>query len=76
MDRLLARAKPISGGGSALGVTSLRRRKPATQQQPKEGSDNMRETACRHQDAEGGRGDAPSGGVEIALQSMVKTVVR
>ena len=39
MDPLLAKAKPISNGGSASGITDLRRGKknPAVEQQPERG---------------------------------------
>ncbi|GAB0190559.1 EH domain-containing protein 4 [Grus japonensis] len=41
MDPLLAKAKPISNGGSASGIAYLRRGKTAAEQQPEERSEKI-----------------------------------
>ncbi|GAB0203478.1 acid sphingomyelinase-like phosphodiesterase 3b [Grus japonensis] len=84
-DQLLAKAEPISDGGSASGITELRREKnPQTQQkthkeqlQPERGvrvceRNNSTDTRV----SEGGREGAPGVGAEIPLQPVEKTMVR
>ncbi|GAB0209021.1 epimerase family protein SDR39U1 [Grus japonensis] len=78
-DLPLAKAEPISNGGSASVITYLRRRgnKPA-QQQPERGvriceRNNYADTKVSE---EGEGGGAPGTRAEIPLQSVVKTMVR
>ena len=80
IDLLLAKAEPISNGGSTSGITCLRRRKVTAQQQlqVKRGvriceRNNSADTKVSE---EGGGGGAPGAGAEIPLQPMVKTMVR
>ncbi|GAB0184744.1 hypothetical protein GRJ2_000939700 [Grus japonensis] len=80
-DPLLAKAEPISNGGSASGITELRREKKnlgATFLQPERGvrrceRNNSADTKVS---AEGGGGRAPGTGAEIPLQPVEKTMVR
>ncbi|GAB0186196.1 E3 ubiquitin-protein ligase MARCHF3 [Grus japonensis] len=79
MDPLLAKAKPISDGGSASGVTELRRKKPAQQQLQLERGVRVCErnnSADTKVSEEGGGGGAPGAGAEILLQPLEKTMVR
>ncbi|GAB0179144.1 AN1-type zinc finger protein 5-like [Grus japonensis] len=70
MDPPLAKAEPISDGGSASGVTELRKGKKLLR-------DSSQRRGVRTQvSAEGGAGGAPGAGAEIPLQPMVKTMVR
>ncbi|GAB0180481.1 hypothetical protein GRJ2_000513400 [Grus japonensis] len=79
MDPPLAKAKPISDGGSASGITWLRRGKNHQEQlQPARGvrrceRNNPADTKVS---AEGGAGGAPGAGAEIPLQPLEKTMVR
>ncbi|GAB0179406.1 hypothetical protein GRJ2_000405900 [Grus japonensis] len=78
-DPPLAKAKPINHGGSASGVTCLRRKKTAVQQQLEERgvrrceSNNSADTKVS---AEGGGGGAAGARAEIPLQPVDKTMVR
>ena len=81
MDPLLAKAEPISDGGSASGITYLRR-----------GGKNLHNTSSSQKrgvricernspaatkvSEEGGGGGAPGARAEIPLQPLVKTMVR
>ncbi|GAB0205655.1 hypothetical protein GRJ2_003031100 [Grus japonensis] len=83
MDPLLAKAEPISHGGSASGITELRRKKTKqnkTQQflQPERGVRRCERNnfAGTKVSAEGGAGGAPGTGAEIPLQPLEKTMVR
>ena len=74
-DPLLAKAEPISDGGSASGITGLRRgEKTAVEQQlqPERGvriceRNNSADTKVRE---EGGGGGAPGSRAEIPLQPV------
>ncbi|GAB0206975.1 hypothetical protein GRJ2_003163100 [Grus japonensis] len=79
---LLAKAKPISDGGSASVITYLRREKTQeTKQQhsqPQRGvrrceRNNFADTKVSE---EGGGGGGPGAGAEIPLQPLVKTMVK
>ncbi|GAB0189017.1 epimerase family protein SDR39U1 [Grus japonensis] len=79
-DPLLAKAEPISDGGSASGITELRRGEKTAQEklQPDRGV-----RICKRNDSadtkvseEGGGGGAPGARAEIPLQPMEKTMVR
>ncbi|GAB0179334.1 acid sphingomyelinase-like phosphodiesterase 3b [Grus japonensis] len=77
MDPLLAKAEPISHGGSTSGITQLRRGKKH-QFQPERGvrrceRNNSADTKVSE---EGGGGGAPGAGAEIPLQPVEKTMVR
>ncbi|GAB0181680.1 EH domain-containing protein 4 [Grus japonensis] len=80
MDPLLAKAKPISGGGSASGVTELTRGKKPAQQKQQLGTAVRRcernSPADTKVSAEGGGGGTPGTRAEIPLQPMEKTMVR
>ncbi|GAB0195088.1 acid sphingomyelinase-like phosphodiesterase 3b [Grus japonensis] len=79
MDLLLAKAEPISNGGSASGITELRREKKTAAQQQLErevricGRNNSADTKVS---AEGGGGGAPDTRAEMLLQPLEKTMVR
>ncbi|KAK4829482.1 hypothetical protein QYF61_004772 [Mycteria americana] len=75
---LLAKAEPTSDGGSASGITCLRRGKAACFCSQERGvriceSNNPADTKASE---EGGGGGAPGAGAEIPLQPMVKPMVR
>ncbi|GAB0186353.1 acid sphingomyelinase-like phosphodiesterase 3b [Grus japonensis] len=76
-DLLLAKAEPISDGGSASGVMYLKRGKKtcatATAAREKSEKNNSADTKIS---AEGGAGGSPGTGAEIPLQRLDKTVVR
>ncbi|GAB0176471.1 hypothetical protein GRJ2_000112300 [Grus japonensis] len=79
MDPLLAKAEPISDGGSTSGVTELRRGKKHQEQLQTERGvrrcerNNPADTKVSE---EGGRGGAPGTKAEIPLQPIEKTMVR
>ncbi|GAB0175634.1 hypothetical protein GRJ2_000028600 [Grus japonensis] len=80
MDPPMTKAEPISDGGSASGVTELRRGKKGLlwQQQSRRGvrrceRNNSADTKVSE---EGGAGGAPGAGAEIPLQPLEKTMVR
>jgi len=77
MDLLLAKAKPISDGGSALGITCLKRVEKKKNLQWERGvrihdRNNFADTKV----SEGGGGGAPGARAEIPLQPEEKTTVR
>jgi len=75
-DPPLAKAEPISDGGSASGITQLRRGgETAAKRQSRERSESNN-SANTQVGAEGGGGGAPDAGAEIPLQPMVKTMMR
>ncbi|GAB0188269.1 EH domain-containing protein 4 [Grus japonensis] len=82
MDLPLAKAKPkpISDGGSASGITKLRRGKKNHQEQLKPETRvricERNSPAATKVSAEGGGGDAPGARAEIPLQPVEKTMVR
>ncbi|GAB0182692.1 junction-mediating and -regulatory protein-like [Grus japonensis] len=82
MDPPLAKAEPISDGGSASGLTELRRgKKPAQHQeqlQPERGMrrcerNNFADTKVSE---DGGGGGAPGTRAKIPLQPVVKAMVK
>ncbi|GAB0176463.1 epimerase family protein SDR39U1 [Grus japonensis] len=77
MDLLLAKAEPISDGGSTSGITSLRRGEKPTRSnfQPERGVRRCERnnSAGTQVNEEGGGGGAKA---EIPLQPMEKTMVR
>jgi len=80
MDLLLAKAEVISDGGSASVVTYLSSGKKlhknsSTQTRGVRICERNKSTDAKVSE-EGERGGAPGAGAEIALQSMVKTMVR
>jgi len=77
-DPLLAKAEPISKGGSISWITHLRRQKNCRATIAEEGV-RIRErnnSADIKVSEEGGGGDAPGTRAEIPLQPMAKTMVR
>ena len=79
MDPLLAKAEPISDGGSASGITDLRKGKKLL----RNGSQKTEVRICERNNSadtkvseEGGGGGAPGAGAEIPLQPVGKTMVR
>ncbi|GAB0187542.1 epimerase family protein SDR39U1 [Grus japonensis] len=79
MDPLLAKAEPISDGGSTSGITELRRGGKKTCV----GTCSWRLRICERNNsadtkvsAEGGGGGAPGTRTKIPLQPMEKTMVR
>ncbi|XP_075356581.1 uncharacterized protein LOC142409205 [Mycteria americana] len=79
MDPPLAKAEPISDGGSASGITYLRTgEKKPVQLQLERGVRicERNNSADTKGSEEGGAGGAPGAGAEIPLQPMVKTMVR
>ncbi|GAB0179821.1 E3 ubiquitin-protein ligase MARCHF3 [Grus japonensis] len=75
----MAKAEPISNGGSASEVTELRRGKRTVQQQQLERGVRRCErsnSADTKVSAEGGGGGTPGARAEIPLQPMEKTMVR
>ncbi|GAB0195028.1 acid sphingomyelinase-like phosphodiesterase 3b [Grus japonensis] len=80
MDPLLAKAEPISDGGSTSGITELRRGEKTHQEQlqPERGVKicGRNNSADTKVSAEGGGGGAPGTGAEIPLQPLEKTMVR
>ncbi|PKU39468.1 protein pxr1-like [Limosa lapponica baueri] len=78
IDPLLTKAEPISDSGSASGITYLRWRKNAVQQQPeREVRICERNSPADTKDSEeGAGGGAPGVRAEIPLQPVVKTMVR
>ena len=79
MDRLLAKAEPISDGGSSSVTTYLRRekKKPSiTAFSARERRWCERNSSAHTQVREGGGGGAPGTRAEIPLQLMEKTLVR
>ncbi|GAB0181312.1 hypothetical protein GRJ2_000596500 [Grus japonensis] len=75
-DPLLAKAKPISNGGSASGIMYLRREKNPTKincSQREEREDVRNSTDTKVSEEGGG---APGAGAEIPLQLVEKTMVR
>ena len=78
-DPLLAKAKPISDGGSTSVITHLRRGKKLLRNSSWERGVRICErnnSADTKVSKEGGGGGAPGAGAEIPLQPMVKTMVR
>ncbi|GAB0188687.1 hypothetical protein GRJ2_001334000 [Grus japonensis] len=79
-DPPLAKAEPISDGGSASGVTELRREEKIHQNhlQPERGVRRCERnnSADTQVSAEGGAGGAAGTGAEIPLQPVEKTLVR
>ncbi|GAB0187950.1 epimerase family protein SDR39U1 [Grus japonensis] len=76
MDPLMAKAEPISDGGSTSGITELRRgEKKQEELQPERGVRrcDRNNSAGTKVSAEGGAGGTPGTGAEIP---MVKTMVR
>ncbi|GAB0205507.1 acid sphingomyelinase-like phosphodiesterase 3b [Grus japonensis] len=81
MHPLLAKAEPISDGGSASGVTQLRKgEKPAVQPQMQLERGVRRcernSPADTNVSEEGGGGGAPGARAEIPLQPLEKAMVR
>ncbi|GAB0190707.1 EH domain-containing protein 4 [Grus japonensis] len=80
MDPPLAKAEPISDGGSASGITELRRGKKeqlGNKLQPERGVRRCeRNSPADTQVSEGGGGGAPGTGAEIPLQPVVKAMVK
>ncbi|GAB0176111.1 acid sphingomyelinase-like phosphodiesterase 3b [Grus japonensis] len=83
MDPLLAKAEPISHGGSASGITELRRggKTPVQHQEQLQPERGMRGcerniSADNKVSEEGGAGGAPGARVKILLKSVEKTMVR
>ncbi|GAB0175561.1 acid sphingomyelinase-like phosphodiesterase 3b [Grus japonensis] len=80
MDPPLAKTKPISDGGSSLGITELRSggKTLLWQQQPKRGVGRCERNnpADTQASAEGGAGGAPGTRAEIPSQPLEKTMVR
>ncbi|GAB0187378.1 hypothetical protein GRJ2_001203100 [Grus japonensis] len=81
MDPLLAKAEPISDGGSASGITDLRRGGGGGERsnlQPERGVriQERNNSADTKVSADGGGGGAPGAGAEIPLQPLEKTMVR
>ncbi|GAB0180141.1 hypothetical protein GRJ2_000479400 [Grus japonensis] len=80
-DPLLAKAEPISDGGSASGITELRRggqnlcdtKSNCSQREKRE---DVRNSADTKVSADGGGGGAPGARAEIPLQPVEKTMVR
>ncbi|GAB0205645.1 hypothetical protein GRJ2_003030100 [Grus japonensis] len=79
-DPLLAKAKPISDGGSTSGIMYLRKKKKIRQQQlhlergvRRCERNNFADTQVSE---EGGGGGAPGARAEIPLQRLEKTMVR
>ncbi|GAB0209326.1 AN1-type zinc finger protein 5-like [Grus japonensis] len=78
-DPPLAKAKPISNGGSTSVITYLRREKNNTRSNcsQREEQEYVRNISANTKiSAEGGGGGAPGARAEIPLQPMVKTMVR
>ena len=80
-DPPLPKAEPISNGGSASGITDLRKGKEVTGEQQLQPERGVRR--CERNNSadpkvseEGGRGGAPGAGAEIPLQPLEKTMVR
>ncbi|GAB0192075.1 acid sphingomyelinase-like phosphodiesterase 3b [Grus japonensis] len=75
---LLAKAEPISDGGSASGITELRRGRKPLQLQPERGVRiHERNNSADTKVSEGGGGEgAPGAGAEIPLQPVEMTMVR
>lgn len=71
MDPLLAKAKPVSNGGSTSAVTYLGREKNCFTTAAKRICERNN---CRHQEVK--KEDAPGTREEIPLQLMVTTMVR
>lgn len=73
-DRPLAKAKPVSNGGSTYGITDLRRKE----------NDSAEKTAARVSNSsadtkvtgEGGDGGAAGGRSEFPLQPVMKSMMR
>ncbi|GAB0179801.1 epimerase family protein SDR39U1 [Grus japonensis] len=87
MDPLLAKAEPISDGGSTSRVTELRggkkKNKPPNQKQEQLFSQKRGVRRCERNNSadtqvseEGGGGGAPGTGAEIPLQPVEKTMVK
>jgi len=79
MDPWRAKAKPISDGGIASGVTQLSgEKKTPAQLQPERGvrTCERNNSADTEVGEEGGRGDVPDAGAGIPLQPLMKTMVR
>jgi len=74
-DPPLAKAEPISDGGSTSGITYLRREKKLQQERGVRirERNNFPDTKVSE---EGGTGGAPGAGAEVPLQTMEKTMVR
>ncbi|KAJ7416106.1 hypothetical protein WISP_73980 [Willisornis vidua] len=79
VDLPLAKAKPISGGGSTSGITELRRGKVTVQEQLQWDRGvricERNSSADTKVSGEEGR-DAPGAGAEIPLQAMVNIMVK
>jgi len=74
-DPLLAKADPISNGGSASGITYRRGKKPAQQQlQPERGVRICERNSPEDTKVRGG--GAPGAGAELHLQPVEQTMVR
>jgi len=79
-DLPLAKAKPISDGGSTSVIRYLRRKKKPVQWQFQQGREvricERNNSADTKVSKEGGGGDAPGAKAELPLQPMINTMMR